>query len=91
MALQEWILPQGRLYVRTHPLMNTHGKYTNSAFVIDPSGITYRYLRDTKPQDNIQHNDEDTHKGQWLSECGIEVHHERTMAYLGIFQYTAAE
>lgn len=85
MALQEWILPQGRLYVRTHPLMNTHAMFNNSAFIIDPSGIVYRYLRDTKPQDSIQANDEDTHKGQWLSECGIEVHHERTMAYLGNF------
>jgi hypothetical protein len=25
----------------------------------------------------------DTDKGQWLSECGLEFHHEKTMAYLG--------
>lgn len=85
MALQEWILPQGRLYVRTHPLMNTHDMFKNSAFVIDPTSIIYRYLRDTKPQDNIQENDADTHKGQWLTEAGIEVHHEKTMAYIGDF------
>ena len=91
MALQEWILPQGRLYVRTHPLMNTHARFRNSAFIVDPTGLIYRYLRDTKPQDNIQHNDEDTHKGQWLSECGLEVHHQRTMAYLGNFVWTAPE
>jgi len=85
MQLQRWILPQGTLYVRTHPLMNTHAKFTNSAFFIDPSAIIYRYLRDTKMQDNIQGNDADTIKGQWLSECGLEIRHEKTMAYLGNF------
>ena len=85
MQLQRWILPQGTLYVRTHPLMNTHAVYTNSAFVIDPSAIIYRYMRDTRMQDNIQANDADTQKGQWLSECGLEIRHEKTMAYLGNF------
>jgi len=85
MQLQRWILPQGTLYVRTHPLMNVHGVYTNSAFIIDPSAIVYRYLRDTKPQDNIQLPDSDTLKGQWLTEAGLEIRHEKTMAYIGNF------
>lgn len=85
MQLQRWILPQGTLYVRTHPLLNTHAFYTNSAFIIDPSALIYRYMRDTKMQDNIQANDADSQKGQWLSECGLEIRHEKTMAYLGNF------
>lgn len=85
MQLQRWILPQGTLYVRTHPLMNTHAVYTNSAFIIDPSALIYRYMRDTHMQDNIQANDADSQKGQWLSECGLEVRHEKTMGYLGNF------
>ena len=90
MELQRWILPQGTLFVRTHPLMNTHAivggvGYERSAFVIDPSAIVYRPLRDTKPMDNIQANDQDTRKGQWMTEAGIEVRHEKTMAYLGNF------
>jgi len=85
MQLQRWILPQGTLYVRTHPLMNTHAKFTNSAFIIDPSAIVYRYMRDTKMQDNIQANDSDSQKGQWLTEAGVEIRHEKTMAYLGNF------
>jgi hypothetical protein len=85
MSLQRWITPQGEFYVRTHPLMNVHDRFTNSAFVIDPSGIIYRPMRDTKTQDGIQAPDSDTHKGQWLTEAGIEVHHEGTMAYLGNF------
>lgn len=85
MKLMEFVTPQGVFYFRTHPLMNTHALYTKSMFVIDPSSLKYRYLRDTKPQDNIQAPDADTQKGQWLSECGLEVHHERTMAYIGNF------
>jgi hypothetical protein len=83
MELAKWILPQGTVYVRSHPLLNTHPVYTLSAFVIDPSAIVYRPLRDTKPQDNIQLPDADTRKGQWFTEAGIEVRHEKTMAYLG--------
>jgi len=30
-------------------------------------------LRDTRSEDEIQANDSDTHKGQWLSEISIEV------------------
>lgn len=85
MQLQRWILPQGTLYVRTHPLMNTHAKFTNSAFILDPSAMIYRYMRDTKMQDNIQANDADTQKGQWLTEAGLEIRHEKTMGYLGNF------
>lgn len=85
MRLQSWLIPQGTFYFKTHPLMNTHQRYTNSAFVIDPSALVYRYVRDTTPQDNIQGNDADTHKGQWLTECGLEFRHDKTMAYLGNF------
>lgn len=85
MALQRWILPQGVLYIKTHPLMNNHPLFNASAFVIDPSAMKYRYMRDTNFKDNIQANDEDRKKGQWLSECGLEVNHEKTMAYIGKF------
>ncbi len=85
MQLQRWIFPQGTLFVRTHPLMNVHAKFTNSAFIIDPSAIIYRHMRDTRMEDNIQANDADSLKGQWLTEAGLEIRHEKTMAYLGNF------
>lgn len=83
MNLTRIVMPQGALYLKSHPLMNVHPVYTKSMFVINPAGLKYRYLRDTKPQDNIQANDADTQKGQWIGECGLEVHHEKTFAYLG--------
>lgn len=86
MKLQEWITPQGRLYFRTHPLFNRHPNYNYSAFILDASNIKYRHFMDTKMQDNIQANDADTQKGQWITEAGLEVHHEKTMAYLGNFK-----
>lgn len=86
MDLQKWALPQGTFYFKTHPLMNLHPIYNNSMFVLDPSSIKYRYLRDTDFKDNIQANDSDTQKGQWLTEAGIEVQNEQGMAYLGNVQ-----
>ena len=85
MNLQKWILPQGVLGVRTHPLMNTHSLFKNSAFILNPKGLIWRPLRDTKFMDNIQANDKDSRKGQWLTESTLEVQHENTMAYLGNF------
>jgi len=89
MKLQQFVTPQGIFYIKSHPLMNTHPRFTNSMFVINGAGLRYRYLqnRDTKAQDNIQAPDADTQKGQWLSECGLEVNHEKTFAYLGNVTY----
>lgn len=83
MEFREFIMPQGTLMLKTHPLLNTHGRYTNSMFVLNPAAIIYRHMRDTKSQDNIQAPDADTNKGQWLTEAGLELQHERSHAYLG--------
>jgi len=86
MNLREYVLPQGRLFIRTHPLMNRHGTYANSAFIIDPTAMIDRPLRKTAFKDNIQANDEDRRKGQWLTESGLEVRYGGlTLGYLGNF------
>lgn len=87
MNLQSFVTPQGIFYIKTHPLMNTHPRYTNSMFVLNGSGLRYRHLRDTKAMEGIQNPDEDTTKGQWLTEAGLEVNHEKTFAYLGNVVY----
>jgi len=83
MELQRWILPQGTIYVRTHPLMNVHPQFKNGMFLINPGVIMDRPFMKTKPEDNIQANDMDTHKGQWITEAGPEFHHLKTMSYQG--------
>jgi hypothetical protein len=73
MNLREFIMPQGRIFLRTHPLLNRHAQYKNSAFIVDMSSLKWVPLRDTKSQENIQANDADTRKGQWLTEAGLRV------------------
>jgi hypothetical protein len=85
MKLREWTFPQGTIYVRTHPLFNTHARFTNDLFIFDPTVLIYRYIRDTKPQDNIQANDADEQKGQWLTECGLEAEHLKTSTWVSNF------
>lgn len=85
MKLSQWEFPQGTLYVKTHPLFNTHARFTNDICILDPSAVIYRYLRDTKAQDNIQANDADEQKGQWLSEVGMELHHGKSSKWISNF------
>lgn len=86
--LRKFTIPQGSFAIKSHPLMNVHPLYTYSMLVLNPSGLIYRPLknRDTKVQKDIQANDEDKKKDQWLTECSLELHYERTMAYIGQFK-----
>jgi hypothetical protein len=86
MNFNEYVLPQGRLLLKTHPLMNRHALYKNSMFMIDFSALRWRPMknRDTKFKDNIQNPDEDVRRGQWMTEGGIEVRYGGlTCGYIG--------
>lgn len=85
MKLQRWVMPQGTLLVKSHPLFNVHSRFTNDCCILDPSSIKYRTMRDTAFKDNIQANDADEQKGQWLSEVGLELEHAKTMGWLSNF------
>jgi hypothetical protein len=84
MRLQKWVLPQGTIFLKSHPLFNTNSYFTNSMAIINPPGIRYRPMdgRDTKFQDNIQSNDADQIKGQWITQAGVEYNHLRSMRWL---------
>ena len=89
MQFREFLMPQGRLLMRTHPLLNQNSLYRDSMFIVDFSAIRWRPLtgRDTKMQDNIQNKDEDLRRGQWLTEGGLEVRYGGlTCGYLGAIQ-----
>ncbi len=86
MKLKEFNMPQGTFMLKTHPLLNRHPQYAASAFIIDPTALKYRYVTDTMFQDNIQNNGDDSRKGQWLTECGMEWRNAgRTIGYHGNF------
>lgn len=86
--LRQYTIPQGTFAIKSHPLFNVHPLYTYSMFVVNPSGLIYRPLRnrDTKIQKNIQAPDEDLKKDQWLTEATFELHYERSFAYIGGFK-----
>lgn len=88
MNFRELVMPQGRLMLKTHPLLSRHHLYTYSMWILDFSVIKYVPLkgRDTKPMDNIQTDDEDGVRGQWLTECSIMVDMAgQTLGYVGGF------
>jgi hypothetical protein len=84
MKLQRWVLPQGTIFLKSHPLFNTNSYFTNSAAIINPPGLRYRPMdgRDTRFEDNIQLPDEDQVKGQWITQAGVEFNHLRSMRWL---------
>ena len=84
----ELIIPQGRLLLKTHPLLNRHTLYTNSMFILDFSALVWRPIRnrDTKFKDNVQTAEEDVRRGFWQTEAGIEVRYGGlTCGYVGGF------
>jgi hypothetical protein len=96
MNLRELILPQGRLLLRSHPLLNRHaqyvsttytpGVYSASMFILDFSSLEYVTLkgRDTRTKDDVQNKDEDLRRGLVQSDCSLLVDRGGlTCGYLG--------
>lgn len=96
MNLRELILPQGRILLRTHPLLNRHaayvsgtytpGLYNASMWVLDFASLEYVTLkgRDTRTKDDVQAKDEDLRRGFVQTDCSLMVDRGGlTCAYLG--------
>lgn len=91
LTCMRFLTPQGSLFLKSHPLMNVHGKYTNSAFGIDFDSLRYVAMegRDTKAKDDVQTEDEDVRRGFYMTECSIQVDRAGlTMFYHGNFTAT---
>lgn len=86
MNFNRFVTPQGTLYIKTHPLMNVHGLYERSMFVLDFDSIKYVHLKDsdTKNKDDVQSKSEDVRRGFYQTECSLMVDRGGlTCAYLG--------
>lgn len=87
MNFREFIMPQGRLLLRTHPLLNRHPTlYGKSMWILDFDSINYVALkdRDTKTRDNVQADDEDVKRGYIQTECSLQLDRGGlTCGYLG--------
>lgn len=87
------LTPQGvRLFIRQHPLMSDHPVYRKDMLVLDMSQLKYRYVDDTHFLKNRQARGTDATKDEYLSEVGLEVHHEETHAlFKNMASYSASE
>ena len=93
MNFRELIFPQGRIMLKTHPLMSRHALYTNSMWLLDFSSIKYVPMkgRDTKSKDNVQTDEEDVRRGFWQTEASLCVDYAgQTQGYIGGFGSTIA-
>ena len=71
------VTPHGDLLIKKHNKMegNENGRMF---FIVDPNNVGFRYLRDTKLKTNIQANDADSRKDEYITEAGFEIRQERT-------------
>ena len=86
MDFTEMVMPRGRLFFKSHPLMSRDPMYTNSLFVLDFDAIRYVAMkdRDTKVKDDVQNPDEDVRRGFIMTECGLQLDFGgNTCAYIG--------
>jgi hypothetical protein len=87
MDFQEFILPNGRVLIKSHPLMSRHPLYRYSGFVVDFDALTYVTMTgrpDGRAKDDVQTDDEDVRRGFWQTDCSLEVDYGGlTMCYLG--------
>lgn len=86
MRFEEFIVPNGRILLKSHPLLSIHPLYKKSMFIIDFDALKYVTLpgRDTKVKDDVQAEDEDLRRGYIQTECSVEVGYGGlTMGYLG--------
>lgn len=83
LRIMQFVSPHGTLNLVTHYLLegSTLGK---QLWVMDPNNAQYRYLqnqrgsRDTHIRTNIQTNDTDGRKDEYLSECGAQFGLDKT-------------
>jgi hypothetical protein len=91
-AFQEFIMPMGRLLLKSHPLLSRHPRYRSSMFVVDWSAVKYVTQKgrpDGKVYDDVQNKDEDVRRGYIQTDCSLMVDGGGlSCAYLGTISAT---
>jgi hypothetical protein len=81
LAATRYVSAHGELLIVKEPLFKG-AVYGGYGVIIDTEEVSYRFLRDTKLKTNIQDNDEDAIKHEYITECGLEVRHPEKHALL---------
>jgi len=79
---QNLTCPFGELLIKTHPLWNQDAAFRSECTILDTEQLTYRYVDDTTYKPDIQANDLDGQKSEYLTECGLQMGTEKTHAIL---------
>ncbi len=76
--VMSWVTAHGEIPLKPHPLFTTNPLLRNSGFLVEPKELQRVSLkgRDTILRTNIQANDADSEKDEWLTEEGYEIHFE---------------
>lgn len=80
--VQELVTPFGSLMLKSHPLMTMDASTRSDMYCLDTKYIKYRYVDDTKYKPEIQANDLDGSKSEYITEAGLEVQFERSHAII---------
>ena len=78
----QWVTPFGEINLKTHPLFTLEPTTRNSMLIVDPPFLGTRHIDDTKYEANVQANDLDGEKSQYLTESGLELHFEQSHGWL---------
>lgn len=78
--LKEWISPFGSVYLKLHPLLGETTEDSQTILLVEPRNLKYRFLkgRGTKLLKDRQSPGVDGRTDEYLTECGIEIHHGET-------------
>lgn len=71
----KWITPQGTLLVGKHSLLTRLTEFRSFMFIVDLPALKYKYVRgrDLQLHPNIENNDVDGRKDEFLAECGLQL------------------
>jgi hypothetical protein len=87
LTFQEFIIPNGRILIKSHPLLSRHGLYKKSMFAVDFDAfkyVTQKGRPDGKSHDDVQADDEDVRRGYFQTDCSVMVDYGGlTSAYIG--------
>uniref|UniRef100_A0A832I0Z0 Phage major capsid protein n=1 Tax=Eiseniibacteriota bacterium TaxID=2212470 RepID=A0A832I0Z0_UNCEI len=93
-AIAQYLSPHGEVLIISHDMLEgagaTNQEYGGYAFLVDLENVMYRPLqnRDTRLKMNVQANDQDGEKDEYITEAGLMVVQEKTHAILkDVLQY----
>lgn len=91
LSITQWITAHGTLLIAKHRLLENNPSglgdatqgYGGYMLAVSPDRMAYRFLRDrnTKLRMDIQNNDEDKVKDEYLTECGWQFENPRLHGY----------